>query len=469
VPTSLAKRMTIIPITAPILAENVLRYAFSFADMFMLSGLVVGGVRYGDDAVAAVGLCGSFVFFINIFFTMVNSGAGIVITQYIGSRQPEKAARAVMTSVILSFGVGALMSLFMFVASRAIIHAYGLSPLRDGFAGDYLIVYGSFSLGIALNSGFSTILRSHGYTRHPLIVNAAANVLNVFGNYGFIYGAFGLPQWGVAGVAVSTVASQALGALVLLLFILRKKKEIGFSPRRFRSVTWGAMKEILKIGIPNGTEYLLYNLAQMVLNFFVAGMDAGLPPALQVNLPAYNYAFIITRFISNFGVSAGQGTQIVTSYLVGAGRKEEAFRKVLKYFYLAFALAAVLTGTVSLLRRPILSVFPMEENVYALCTTLILMCMALETGRTFNLVIISALKGSGDVRFPVAAGVFSMWGIGVAGGFLFGIVLKLGVVGIWLGIALDEWTRGVVMYFRWRSRVWQTKKAIELPPVAAVE
>ncbi len=463
-PKTLAKRMTILPITGPILAENILKYAFSFTDMFMVSGLVIGGVRYGDDAVAAVGLCGSFVFFINIFITMVVSGGGIVITQYLGAKHPGKAARTVMTSLVLCAIIGTILSLVMLVFARVIIGAYGLSPVRNGFAGDYLTVYGTGALVIAFNSGLSMILRSHGHTRYPMIINAAANVLNIFGNYGFIYGAFGLPQWGVAGVAVSTVASQAIAAAVMLFFIIRKR-EIGFSFPRFRRVTPASMKEILRIGVPNGTEYLLYNLAAMTLSFFVVRMDAGLPPAQQVNLPAYNYAFIISRFISNWGNSVGQGTQLITGYLVGAGRKEEAYRKVLKYFYFAFGLAVVLTGVVSLLRRPILGIFPMEKNVYELCTTLILMCMALETGRTFNLVIISALKGAGDVRFPVVMGIISMWGIGVLGGFLFGIVLKLGVVGVWLGIACDEWTRGIFMYFRWRSKIWQTKRVIEPRPL----
>jgi len=414
--------------------------------------------------VAAVGLCGSFVFFINIFITMVNAGGGIVTTQYLGSRQPAKAVRTVMTSAVLFTAVGMILSLLMFSLARPIIGAYGLSPARASFAGDYLAVYGSFSIVIAVNSGFSTILRSYGHTLHPMIINVAANVLNIFGNIGFIYGAFGFPQWGVAGVAFSTGVSQALAAAVMFFFILRKK-EIGWSFRRFRTVTPAAMKEILKLGVPTGGEYLLYNLAAMVLSFFVVRMDEGLPPAAQVNLPAYNYAFLVSRFIANLGKSVGQGTQIITGYLVGAGRKEEAYRQVLKYFYIAFGLAVALTGVISLLRRPILSIFPMEKNVFALCTSLILMSMALETGRTFNLVIISALKGAGDVRFPVVMGVISMWGIGVLGGFVFGLALNLGVFGIWLGIACDEWTRGIIMYFRWRSKIWQTKRAIEPQPV----
>ncbi len=457
--------MAILPITLPLLAENGLRFLFSFTDMFMLSGLVVNGTRYGDDAVAAVGLCGTFVFFINIFFTMVNSGSGIVIGQYNGSHQPAKALRAVMTSMLFSITVGAALSLAMGLLARPIISAYRLNEVRNLFAGDYLTVYGSFCFTVAMNTGFATILRAYGYSKEPMVVNIFANILNIFGNYCFIYGAFGLPQLGVPGVAASTVISQGLAAVFMLILIIRKK-DIAFSLKKFALIKWESLKEILRIGIPHAAEHMSYNIAMMSMQFMVASMDFGLPEALQVNMPAYTYAFIVARFISTFSVSTGQGTQIVTSFLVGAGRKAEAYRKVIKYFLLALGFVGLMTVTVSLFRHTVLGLFPMEANVFALCSSLILMCMALETGRTWNLVIISGLKGSGDVRFPVQMGVFSMWIIGVGGAAFFAFVLKMGVFGIWLGIALDEWTRGVIMFLRWRSKIWPTKKVIEIPSEA---
>ena len=454
--------MAILPITLPLLAENGLRFLFTFVDMFMLSGLVVNGTRYGDDAVAAVGLCGSFVFFINIIFRIVNSGSSIVIGQYNGASLPAKALRSVMTSVLFTVIVGAVLGLALGLLSRPIISAYRLNEIRSAFAGDYLTVYGAFCLTIGLNTGFATVLRAYGYSKGPMVVNIAANILNIFGNYCFIYGALGMPQWGVTGVAVSTVVSQGLAAAAMFILIL-KKKDIAFALKKFALITRESIREILRIGVPYAAEHLSYNLAAMVMQFMVASMDFGLPPALQVNLPAYTYAFIVSRFIASITLSTGQGTQIITSYLVGAGRKEEAYRKVIKYFFWALGLAALLTVAASLSRHAIFGLFPMEANVLALASSLVLMCMALETGRTWNLVIISGLKGSGDVRFPVQMGVFSMWIIGVGGAAFFAFVLGMGVYGIWLGIALDEWTRGVIMFFRWRSKIWQTKQLIRTP------
>jgi putative MATE family efflux protein len=457
---SISKRMNIFVLTIPILIENLLRFFFSFADMFMLSGLSVDGVRMGDDAVAAVGLVLNFVFFINLLYLMINSGAGIVITQYIGAKNSKKATQTVTTGVFLAGLTGIIISLVMFMLAEPILSLYRLNEVRHGFAVDYFSIFSAFSFGMAMNTVFSTVLRSYGYTREPMVINMSANALNVFGNYCFIYGAFGFPQWGVAGVAVSTVFSQIVAAL-FLFFVVMKKTDITLRLKNFLKIKFQSIKQVLRMGVPIAGESLAYNIAMIVMNFFVAQMDFGLPPEAQINLPAYNYAFIFARFILYFAYSTGQGTRIITSYLVGAGRKEEAYRNVFKYFYFSFILALALAGVLSLLRNIILRIFPMEDNIFDLCSGLVIFTLLLEPGRTFNLIFINGLKGSGDVDFPVRIGIVSMWGIGVLFAFLFGLVLEIGVIGIWLAISMDEWIRGIIVYFRWKSKVWQRKAIVK--------
>jgi putative MATE family efflux protein len=457
---TISKRMHILIITIPILAENLLRFFFSFADIFMLSGLSINGVRMGDDAVAAVGLVLNFVFFINLLYLMISSGAGIIITQYNGAQNTKKAARTVTTSVFLAALTGIIISLTMFFLAKPILSLYRLNEIRYGFAVDYFTIFSAFSLGLAMNTIFSTVLRSYGYSREPMVINMIANALNVFGNYCFIYGAFGFPQWGVAGVAVSTVFSQILAA-VCMFFIILSKKDMTLRLTDFFKIKLQLIKKILRIGVPIAGESLSFNTAMIVMNFIVAQMDFGLPPEAQINLPAYNYAFIFARFIFYFSFSTGEGTRIITSYLVGAGKSGEAYRNVFKYFYFSFILAFVLAGVLSLLRNTILRIFPMEDTIFNLSSNLVILTMLWEPGRTFNLIFINGLKGSGDVDFPVRVGIASMWGIGVLFAFIFGIVLDFGVIGIWLAISMDEWIRGIIMFFRWKSKVWQEKAIVK--------
>jgi Na+-driven multidrug efflux pump len=84
----------------------------------------------------------------------------------------------------------------------------------------------------------------------------------------------------------------------------------------------------------------------------------------------------------------------------------------------------------------------------------------LEPGRNLNTIITPSLKGAGDVRFPVLAGMCVMWLVGLPTAWLLGVKLGLGLAGIWLGMSLDEWTRGFLMLLRWKSGAWRTKRLV---------
>ena len=99
-------------------------------------------------------------------------------------------------------------------------------------------------------------------------------------------------------------------------------------------------------------------------------------------------------------------------------------------------------------------------EVVSLVSTLLLLSIYLEFGRSLNLIYIGALKGAGDVKFPVLYGMFSNWVVMVLGSYILGLKLGLGVAGFWLGIGTDETTRGIVMVLRWKSKRWMQKALV---------
>jgi Na+-driven multidrug efflux pump len=93
--------------------------------------------------------------------------------------------------------------------------------------------------------------------------------------------------------------------------------------------------------------------------------------------------------------------------------------------------------------------------------TLLWLTIVLELGRTFNLVVINALRATGDARYPVMAGSTSMLIVLAGGSWLLGIHLGLGLIGVWIAYAADEWIRGLIMWRRWVTYGWipHAKKA----------
>lgn len=430
--------MSIVALTWPILVEILLRTALGTSDVFMLSG-------YSDKAVSAVGVITQLTFFLIIVSTFVSSGTGILIAQYNGAERTQDATNVGVASIALSVVVGLLLSIAAVLGAVHLISFYGLEPQVELYAQEYLIISGAMTFNVTIGIVFTTILRSYGYSRSPMVVNMVSGLLNVVGNYIALYQPFGLPVYGVEGVAIATVVSQIVGT-VTLGFIL-KYSPISLPMGSLKNVPAGVYKKILKIGGMNAGEVLSYNMAQIAIVYFVVQMGTA-------SLAAFTYAQNIARFSFAFALAIGQATQIQTGYYIGKGWIESILKRVQIYFLVSFVVSISAASTIYLLRDSILPLFTHQPEILYLTGTLVMGSIILEAGRVFNLVFISALKGAGDVRFPVQIGILCMWGVGVCFSYLLGIHWGFGVIGAWMAIALDEWVRGIIMLVRWRSSSW---------------
>jgi putative MATE family efflux protein len=430
--------MNIIALTWPIFIEVLLRTALNTTDVFMLSG-------YSDLAVSAVGVISQISFFLIIVSMMVSSGTGILIAQYNGASRNLESTQVGVASLLLAVIVGGGLSLATFFGAGTFISLFGLEHQVAQFGYDYLIISGSFTFNVTIGIVLTTILRSHGFSRSPMLINLFAGIINIAGNYIALYQPFGLPVYGVSGVAIATVTSQVIGTLMMCLMIRSKGIELPFS--QWKTIPSTIYKKIIKIGAMNAGEILSYNMAQMAIVYFVVQMGTA-------SLAAYTYTQNITRLSFAFSLALGQAGQIQTSYFIGKGWVDDILMRIQKYFVVG--LLASMTGmlVIYLFRFPIIDLFTQDPEIVALVAMLIAGSIFIESGRVFNLIFISALKGAGDIKFPVQMGILSMWGVAVVSSYLFGLHWGFGVIGAWLAIGMDEWLRGIIMLRRWRSKVW---------------
>ena len=446
---TLQQRMGIVALTWPIFIETLLQSLLGISDIFMLS-------HYSDNAVAAVGLTTQLMFFMMVMSMMVSTGASILISQNNGAGRTQQATDIGVASVALSLGLAVVMGAAMFFSAHGIIGLFALEPKVAGYGYDYLLICGSLSIGLVMNIAFAAILRSYGFTRSAMLVTLSTGLMNVLGNYIALYSPFGLPVYGVTGVAISTVTSQMIGALIMLAVI--RSKRIPLPMQRLKLLPRSTYWSVMRIGLLNAGEMLSYNVAQMTIIYFISQMGT-------LSLTAYTYGLNISRFIYCFSVALGQAAQIQTGYYVGKQWFDEITVRVQKYCLVGFIVSLAIVLTFYWQRFTIVGWLSENPEVIELTALLLLGSIALETGRVFNLVIISALKGAGDVAFPVRVGLFSMWGIGVLLAWFFGLHLGYGVLAAWLAVAADEWVRGLIMVHRWRSGRWQ--RFTRIPPATS--
>jgi putative MATE family efflux protein len=285
-----------------------------------------------------------------------------------------------------------------------------------------------------------------------MFVTIGMNLLNVLGNYLFIFGPFGIPVLGVAGVALSTVVSRGLGLLAMFIILYKRVGDLPF--RTLLKFPMDSLKSILKIGVPSAGENLAYSLSQMMITYIITVLGT---QALTTKVYAQNLGMFI--YLGSLAVALA--TQIMVGHRVGAKQHEAAFRTCLRSLKIAFAISLGMAALFAFFREPLLGIFTDDPEIIRMGGWLIILTLLLETGRTFNLVIISSLKAAGDVKFPVAMGILSMFGVAVGLSYVLGIQMGMGLVGLWVAYSADEWFRGLLMLWRWRSRKWQEMSLIE--------
>ncbi|HEX8536130.1 MAG TPA: MATE family efflux transporter, partial [Cystobacter sp.] len=109
---------------------------------------------------------------------------------------------------------------------------------------------------------------------------------------------------------------------------------------------------------------------------------------------------------------------------------------------------------------PIVGLFTANADILQLTSRVLLLSLLLESGRSFNLVLVNALRAAGDAQFCVYMAFVSMVCMSLPLGYLLVFRLQWGLPGIWLTVATDEWMRGLIFWYRWRSRAWEKKSLV---------
>ena len=433
-------------LSLPIFAELLLQLLVGNIDQLMIS-------RLGSAAVASVGNGNQVMNVIILVLETVSTATMILLTQNLGAGGREETCNEVAT-VGLSFT--ALFSLLTGLVLLCFPHVLFelLRTPEDAFDGAclYLRIVGGTVLVQGLYIQLCAILRSYTLLKEVVVISVVMNLLNVAGNALLINGWLGFPRLGITGAALATVLSKAF-SLILAIWILYRKCPVRFSLKYLSPFPRETVRHLLGIALPSGTESLSYNVSQIFILRFINLMGTAVIATKVYASMLANVAYIYT-------VAIAQATQIIIGYLLGARKTEEVTRRVWSTTRIAILVSEALTLLLLLFCDPIYSLFTDDPAIHALGRQIILVELALEIGRSINIIMVKTLTTAGDVWFPVAIGIFSMWTLSVFGGWLLGLGMNRGLTGIWIAMALDECFRGVLFTFRFRRGKWKNKRLV---------
>ncbi|MGL5336765.1 MAG: MATE family efflux transporter [Enterovibrio sp.] len=435
-------------LTWPIFCDLALHFLTGALNTFM-----IGLVSYQSVAALAVG---NQVFDLAIsLFSFVSIGTSVVITQYLGAGDAKRAQRVTYTAISFNLIVGFVAAVAIISGAALILDLMNLPAhlLEEGTL--YLHIVGLCLLPEAAALCLAATLRAHGHTKEAMYVTLIVNLITFAGNLLLLFGWFGLPELGMEGVAISTIAGRLIG-VVLLIALVAKKTQLTLSLSHFLHIERPMLKKVLHIGLPAAGENIAWMLQFMTITAFVALLGDKM-------LASQSYFFQICLFMMLFGYAIGQGNEIIVGHLVGARKFERAYSQLMHSLKLGLVVTVVITILAALNGRHIIGLMTDDAQIIEQVAQLFLLSLFVEPGRTFNLVVINSLRAAGDARFPLLMALISMWGIAVPLSYFLAIHQGHGLIGVWIAIGCDEWVRAMAMLWRWRSRRWQSKSLVDDP------
>ncbi len=420
--------------------------------LFMIMGnidiLMLG--RFDELAVGAVGNANQLFQIIGLLFTIITSAVGILVSQSIGAKKEKDIPLIVSIAFYSNLIFSLILSVVLIVFGKEILSLINVPDEIAGYAFSYMSIVGGFLFIHALGLTLTTTIRTMGRPKVVMVVALFINVINVIGNYAFLFGPFNIPVLGVTGVAISTAFSRLLGFIVYYWYI-HKHLQIKISLSSVLAWPKEMIVKMIKIGVPTALEPLSYQVGQVVIFSMI-----NLFGIVVINTRLY--VQVLAWFVYLAVIAISQALLIVVGRLVGSNQYVEAKKVVFKYLGYSSIIALIMSILLAIIGPTILRLFTSDPRVIALASIIFIIDIFVEQGRVLNVVLLNSMKGAGDVYFSAVLGMIMVWLVSVSLAYVLGVVLGFGLIGIWIGFAADEIIRGLILLYRWHSDAWQKYK-----------
>jgi multidrug resistance protein, MATE family len=413
------------------LAGPITIATLSYATMTLASTAFVAQV--GADELAGVGLGAVIAFALVCFGIGLLRGAKTLVSQAVGAGRSDRLPSLIGAGLGLglAFGVAALVAGQLIAPLLVTLTA---SPRVGAFAAQYLAIR-SLSAPLVL---VSVALREASYglgdTRAPMRASLAGNAVNIALDAILILGLDG----GVASAALATVAGAATD-LAVLAWAMRA---------RLRGLAWSAsaVRAVWAQGVPNGLQFILEVGSFLLLTMLVAAMSAVDGAAHQMVLHLVNVSFLPAHALA-------EAASVLVGQAVGAGRDVLVAAVARRALVLGAAYSAVCCVVFAIAGGAIAEAMAADDAALAArATTLIYVALAFLVADAANVIARGVLRGASDVRFAAIVGIATAWVTTPPLTWLLGFELGLGVVGGWIGLALEIVAGATVFWLRvWRG------------------
>lgn len=427
------KRLLILAL--PIIMNNIIAQLQMIIDRIFLG-------HANDLYMSALGNVSSPVWTTMSFCNSLVMGASILISQSVGAEKREDIGEYAGAMLKYNNIIPIFLCFFWMIFPKPVFMILGVSDNVMPLCLGYVRWYAPLFLLTGLGGSLGVILQTSNYTKPLVVYGCVRSGLNIFLDWMLIFGNLGMPALGIEGAAIATVIAEYVGAIYISVIFFTSKK----LPTRpgWNDVKKGHFRSYLnaaKLGINIALEDFAWNIGNMILIRILNSINEYAAGIYTIIFGVEVLAVVIIGAI-------GSGTMTLTSEAIG--RKNLAQYKgitLCAYAVCAIVTVVMIVGAV-LFPEQILSLFTSDKTVIASCGVYLLLIGINLFSKSGNIIIGNAIRGSGNTKWMLFTQIFgTIWIVIVASVLVF--ICKLGILGVFLAVLLDEAVRALINFWKY--------------------
>jgi putative MATE family efflux protein len=425
-------------ISLPMAIEHI-----SVSVMGMVSMMLVS--QAGQHAAPALGMVDAVTQLILALFAALTTGGTIVVAQYVGRRDTIAAktagGQAIVLSAVFSLVMFGIIAIFRNQILNALF-AQAEPAVMEASRTFLTIVNFSYPI-VAVTLTMFGLIRGSGDTFAPMVISVFMNVINL------ILGVLLIPIFAVQGAAWALVIAKFCGLAASSWFLIKKAKGIRLNKLAYFKPDFSRQKTILRLGLPTSFESGLFQAGRLVTAVIVVSMSTA---AMAAN----TIGFTLVNFINVPGVAFSTGAMILVGQRIGRGEEKDVVRTTM-FSIAAGSIFFLILGIILLAaRNPIFALFNPGDDTLSYLPVLFISYLALAPLLwTSSFGLPACLRATGDVVYPMAVSVSSMLLMRLLFSYILGILLGMGVIGVWIAMYMDWIVRSIFFYARLISGKWK--------------
>lgn len=430
----------IVRFALPLLAGNLLQQVYNIADTMIV------GQYLGDSALAAVGATGSITYFFYTLCLGLATGAGVIISQFFGSRSYRELRRAVFSSAVVTAVFGIVTSAAAMLLTEPVLRLLNTPEALLATSVEYMRIAVGGTVCVAAYNWINAVMRSLGDSRTPLIFLGVASVLNVGLDFLFVLG-FGL---GAGGAAAATVISQGLSAALCIAFAF-KKNELLRLTREDMHLDRKMMLKCVTTGVPIAAQNGLISISMIAIQRVTNGFG-------ETVMAAYTASMRIEQFVQQPFSSLNAALSAFVGQNIGAGSRDRAIKGCRSAMLISSSFAASAAVVFFFVSRALAGCFVSGAGVIEMCGSAISLTACFYVFLGMIHVLRGFLNGAGDTGYALANGLTEV--ITRVGLSLVLTQTALGCGGIWLTTCITWLFTALVSLIRYKSGAWVRKSIV---------